>query len=94
MARATKALTDTQIKQAKLKDKDYKLFDGGGLFLLITKRGSKLWRYKFRFDNKEKLFSIGSYPTITLSKARILKEQYESMNYFISIYYQYLFNLC
>ena len=43
MARTTTPLTDTKIKTAKAKDKDYKLFDGGGLFLLVTKRNTKLW---------------------------------------------------
>jgi len=44
MARTIISLTATQIKQAKPKLKDYKLSDCGGLFLLVTKRNSKLWR--------------------------------------------------
>jgi len=76
MARATQQLTNTQIKQIKPKDKDFKLFDGEGLFLLVTKRGSKLWRLKYCFDGKEKLLSLGSYPKITLSQARTLKFDY------------------
>ena len=78
MARTTTGLTATQIKQAKLKDKDYKLSDGGGLYLLVTKRNTKLWRMKFIFDNKEKLLSLGSYPEITLSNARELREKYKT----------------
>jgi integrase len=74
MARATTALTATQIKTAKPKEKDYKLFDGGGLFLLVTKRSSKLWRLKYKFDGKEKLLALGAYPSITLLKARELRE--------------------
>jgi len=74
MARTTTALTATQIKQAKPKDKDYKLSDGGGLYLLITKRETKLWRLKYKFENKEKLLALGSYPSITLVKARELRE--------------------
>jgi len=77
MARTTTALTATQIKTAKAKDKDYKLFDGGGLFLLVTKRNTKLWRLKYRFDGKEKLLAMGAYPTISLSNARELREQYK-----------------
>ena len=77
MARTTKALTDTQIRQAKPKIKDYKLFDGGGLFLLVTKSGGKHWKLKYKFDGKEKKLSLGTYPTVTLSEARILKEQYK-----------------
>ena len=74
MARKITPLTATQIKQAKPREKDYKLSDGGGLYLLVTKRNTKLWRLKYKFDGKEKLLSLGSYPDITLSKARELRE--------------------
>lgn len=47
MARQSKALTDTFIRQAKPKENAYKLFDGGGLHLVITPTGSKLWRMKY-----------------------------------------------
>ena len=63
-------LSDLKIKSAKAIDKPYKLFDEDGLFLLVTKTGSKLWRWKYRFEKKEKLFSIGSYPSISLGEAR------------------------
>ena len=73
------ALTDTKIKQAKPKDKDYKLSDAKGLFLLVTKKGAKYWRFKYRFASKEKLLSIGVYPLVTLKQARkacdLAKEQ-------------------
>ena len=74
MAKAITPLTDTKIKTSKAKDKDYKIFDGGGLFLLITKRNTKLWRLKYKFDGKEKLLALGAYPSITLNKARELRE--------------------
>ena len=47
MVRKTLPLTDTQIKAAKLKDKDYSLFDGGGMYLLIKANNSKIWRFKY-----------------------------------------------
>ena len=75
MARTIKPLTATQINQAKPKAKDYKLSDGGGLYLFITKRGTKLWRMKYLINKKEKLLSLGAYPNITLSKARELREE-------------------
>ena len=75
MARTTTALTATQIKQAKQKDKDYKLSDGGGLYLLITKAGGKHWKLKYKFEGKETKLSLGAYPAITLSKARELREE-------------------
>ncbi|MGN6208965.1 Arm DNA-binding domain-containing protein [Asticcacaulis sp.] len=47
------ALTDTAIRNAKPKDKPYKLSDDGGLFVLVAVSGSKLWRLKYRYDGKE-----------------------------------------
>ncbi len=75
MARKTTPLTATQIKQAKQKDKEYKLSDGGGLYLLVTKSGGKYWKLKYQFDGKENKLSLGAYPEITLLKARELREE-------------------
>lgn len=47
MARKTKPLTDTEIKAAKPQDKDYQLYDGDGLTLLIKSSGSKLWQFRY-----------------------------------------------
>jgi len=74
MARKITPLTATQIKQAKPKDKNYKLSDGGGLYLLITKAGGKHWKLKYTYERKEKKLSLGAYPDITLLKARELRE--------------------
>lgn len=63
-------LTDKAVKNAKSKDKPYKLTDGNGLHLFISPIGSKLWRYKYQFEGKEKLMSFGAYPVVTLSAAR------------------------
>lgn len=64
-------LTAPKIRQAKPAAKPYKLFDGGGLFLLVQPGGSKLWRLKYRFGGKEKLLAVGSYDKgISLKKAR------------------------
>lgn len=75
MPRPTTQLTDTAITTAKPKEKKYKLYDGGGLFLLIMPIGSKLWRVKYRFNGKEKEYAIGAYPTFTLSKARTIRDE-------------------
>jgi integrase len=64
------SLTDLVIKRAKAKEKPYKLSDDKGLYLLINPTGSKLWRWKYRLDGKEKLMAFGSYPEVTLEKAR------------------------
>ena len=66
-------LTAIQVKNAKPKEKDYKLADGEGLFLLVKNTGKKKWRLKYRFLNKEKLLSIGSYPLMSLQDAREAK---------------------
>ncbi len=67
-------LTDTKIKRAKPAEKDYKLSDGKGLYLLVKANGSKYWRMKYRLDGKEKLLSIGVYPDISLANARKHRE--------------------
>lgn len=64
------ALTDTEIRKAKAKGEPYRISDGGGLYLLVTPPGGKLWRWKYRFDGREKLMSFGSYPDVPLSLAR------------------------
>jgi hypothetical protein len=52
-------LTDVAIRNAKPAARPLKLFDGGGLFLLVTPKGSKWWRFKYRVNGKEKLLSLG-----------------------------------
>ncbi len=64
------ALTDTEIRKSKPADKPYKLSDSGGLHLLITPTGGKLWRWKYRFGGAEKLMALGRYPDISLADAR------------------------
>jgi integrase len=73
------ALSDTAARNAKPGIKPLKLPDGGGLYLMITPAGGKLWRLKYRIDGKEKLLSIGSYPEISLSKARQLRDEARSL---------------
>ncbi len=63
-------LNDMSCRTAKPKDKQYKMFDGGGLYLLVRKSGSKLWQLKYRYLGKEKVLSIGAYPVISLADAR------------------------
>jgi hypothetical protein len=71
---STMPLTDTAIRTAKSGPKLRKLSDGGGLQLWITPNGSKLWRFAYRFDGKQKLLAIGSYPTIPLADARAARD--------------------
>ena len=75
MPRQVVPLTDAKIQKAKTKNREYKLFDGGGLFLLVTPSGGKLWRFKYRHGGKEKKLSLGSYPDVSLAMARRKKEK-------------------
>ncbi len=68
-------LSELKCKNAKPLDKPYKLTDGKGLFLLVTKDGSKYWRYNYRFYDKQKTLSLGVYPEISLSEARELHRE-------------------
>ncbi len=67
-------LTDTAIRNAKPTPKAVKMFDAGGLFLLVQPTGSKLWRLKYRFGGKEKLLALGSYPEVGLRDARTRRD--------------------
>lgn len=64
------ALTDIAVRQAKPAEKQYKLADGAGLYLLATPAGGKLWRLKYRVSGKEKLMAFGAYPEVSLADAR------------------------
>lgn len=64
------SLTDTKIKQAKPREKLYKISDERGLYLEVTPTGSKRWRFKYRVDSKENRLSLGIYPDVSLQKAR------------------------
>ncbi len=64
------ALTDVAVRGAKPRDKEYKLADSAGLYLLVTPAGGRLWRLKYRMDGIEKKLSLGRYPDISLSDAR------------------------
>jgi len=73
------ALTDVAIRKAKPGPKPVKLADGGGMHLLITPAGGKLWRLKYRIDGREKLLAIGAYPEISLGEARRRREEAREM---------------
>ena len=68
-------LTDVTIKNIKPTGKIIKLFDGAGLHLLVSAAGHKWWRLKYRIAGKEKLFSLGVYPEVTLKEAREKREE-------------------
>jgi integrase len=67
-------LTDNAIRQAKPRNKSYKLSDAQGLYALVEPNGSKLWRQAYRFDRKQKTLAHGVYPRVSLEKARRAKD--------------------
>lgn len=67
-------LTDIAIRQAKATEKPFKLSDGGGLHLLVTPTGGKLWRLAYRFDGKQRQLAFGGYPEVTLKDARARRD--------------------
>lgn len=68
-------LTDTKVRIVKPTTKPQKLFDGGGLFLLVTPTGGKLWNMKYRIDGKESRIAFGAYPEVSLAEARQKRDQ-------------------
>ncbi len=68
-------LTDIAIKVAKSTAKPIKLFDAGGLFLIVAPSGGKWWRFKYRFQGKAKTLSLGTYPLVSLKEAREKRDE-------------------
>ena len=64
------ALTDTTCRNAKGRERPYKMADGEGLYLFVQPSGSKLWRMAYRFEGKQKTLAFGVYPHVTLADAR------------------------
>jgi integrase len=69
------ALSDAAIRAAKAGSTQFKLFDEGGLFLIVRPSGGKLWRLKYRHQGKEQQLSIGRYPDVGLKEARERRDQ-------------------
>lgn len=79
MGKTTKPLSDTEIKRAKVDEKDYALYDGSGLQLTVRKNGSKIFefRYKSPITGKPQKITIGKYPIVTLAEARETRAEYQ-----------------
>lgn len=69
------ALNARQVETCKPKDKEYKLSDERGLYLLIKPNGSRYWRMKYRFGGKEKKLALGVYPDVSLAEARNRRDE-------------------
>jgi hypothetical protein len=60
----------TTVASAKPRDRDYKLSDGGGLYLLVRPNGTKLWRLNYRYLEKHRTLAFGAWPEVSLADAR------------------------
>jgi integrase len=72
-------LTDTRIRNAKPAVKSYKLSDGGGMYLFVTREGARYWRMDYRVDGKRRTLALGVYPAVTLATARTRREEARAM---------------
>ena len=72
------SLTDAAVKNASPKEKQFTLYDAEGLFLLVLPNGSKLWRWKYRVDGREKRLSLGVYPKVSLKSAREARDGHQT----------------
>ena len=81
MARTTRPLTNTEIKQTKIKDKEYNLADGDGLALRIKPNGTKRWLFNYSrpYTKRRANLSIGSYPELSLAEARVIRLKYRNL---------------
>lgn len=68
-------LTDTTLRNLKSSDKTTKHSDGGGLHIMLTTTGSKLWKMAYRFNGKQKTLSFGAYPSVSLAQARKKRDE-------------------
>jgi integrase len=68
-------LTDVKVRNAKPGNRAIRLWDGGGLYLEVSPTGGKLWRFKYRFNGKEKLLALGKWKVVSLAEARVAREE-------------------
>lgn len=72
-------LSNAKCRNARGKTQAYKLADGHGLYLFVTKNGSRLWRFDYRFDDKRQTMSFGAYPDVSLLEAREARESAQAI---------------
>ncbi|WP_445005480.1 tyrosine-type recombinase/integrase [Halomonas mongoliensis] len=75
MAHPTNKLSATAVRNAKPREKPYKLSDGGGMYLEVTPKGGTYWRLKYRHNGKEKRLALGVYPETSLAQAREQRDE-------------------
>jgi len=68
-------LSEMQVRSARPRDKDYKLFDTQGLYLKVSTSGARLWRFKYHYGPVERLLTLGAYPEVSLKRAREKRDE-------------------
>lgn len=68
-------LTDLAVRKAVAREKPYKMSDGGGLYMLVTKAGQRYWRMDYRFAGKRSTIALGVYPEVSLAEARVKRKE-------------------
>jgi hypothetical protein len=79
MPKIIEPMSEDTVRDVKPKEKQFVLFDGGGLYLLVTPSDGKLWRFKYRFNNNEKKIAFGAYPETGLEDARTKRDAAEDL---------------
>ena len=69
-------ITDIKLRNAKLKEKNYTIKVDQGLSLLVKNTGSKIWRFRYSYNGKRCMVSVGKYPQITMRRARDVQQEY------------------
>ena len=72
-------LKDLTISKLKPRNREYSFADGNGLSIYVTPKGVKKWRYRYRFNRKASMISLGKYPAVSLSEARKQREIYQKI---------------
>jgi hypothetical protein len=73
--RAVPSLTEAELREIKSLRYARKIFDGGGLYLIVAPNGGRWWRYDYRFQRKSRTLALGVYPDVSLKKARARREE-------------------
>jgi integrase len=67
-------LTDTKLRALRARDRLYRVADSGGLCIEVTPAGSRLWRYRYRFNGRASMLGLGEYPSVSLADARTARD--------------------
>ncbi|EBH8193403.1 DUF4102 domain-containing protein [Salmonella enterica subsp. enterica serovar Typhimurium str. UK-1] len=73
------ALSDTKLRTLAPRNRPWQLADHDGLVIEVLPTGRKIWRFRYRFDNKSQQITLGEYPAFSLAEARLWREKCRSL---------------